>query len=675
MSKKTIILIIIGFVLSVFVWKSNNFLINYFNKSEDILISLNKIQKDENELNYRLLESNIFLYFNNDLIAEQVHKLKSETDKLLRNEYFQKYYPDAYKEFVMYENAMNKKSKLIFEFQCFNFPLKNSIMNFFVILRKAPKVITNKKYLNYVNSVISYILLSKYAIDASYLNEISKEKFELNSKEKEFNKIFKINLSLYLKLYPKYQTYFNYVFSIPTKKYIAITINKFNAKNKYDMKIFNILSYVLIGFINILIIIMIHVIYKLEKSINEITYIANYDLLTNLANRNKFIMDVKNYKNPCFILFNIDKFQHINDIFGIQAGDEVLKFVAKELSDYCKKYESCEVYRIGADDFGILLENINDTKAYVIAQDFIDSIEKKYITLNGIEYNISLSAGISFEKRHLIETADSALKYVKKDRQKKIIFYKHEINNKLVQNLQKLITLKEAIKNNNIIPVFQGIYDKNKNLIKYEVLARIKNNDKLELIYPYLQIAKENKLYHYISEQIFSKVYKILQKENINVSLNISMEDMENTTIKNKIFEMLKDKEIAKKITFEVLESEIANYENVIEFLKLIKNKGSLIAIDDFGSGYSNFERILALDVDYIKIDGSLIKNILTDKNSRLIVELIIDFAKKVNKKTVAEFVSSKEIFEECKKLGIDYFQGFYIDESKVRFDSDKIQI
>ena len=151
------------------------------------------------------------------------------------------------------------------------------------------------------------------------------------------------------------------------------------------------------------------------------------------------------------------------------------------------------------------------------------------------------------------------------------------------------------------------------------------------------------------------------------------MEDMENSIMKNKIFEMLKNENIAKKITFEILESEIANYDIVAEFIKLIKNKGALIAIDDFGSGYSNFERILALEIDYIKIDSSLIKNILTDVNSRLIVELIINFAKKANKKTVAEFVSNEEIFEECKKLGINYFQGFYLDEPKVRFNSDNI--
>jgi diguanylate cyclase (GGDEF)-like protein len=420
---------------------------------------------------------------------------------------------------------------------------------------------------------------------------------------------------------------------------------------------------------------MIYVIHKLEKSINEITYIANYDLLTGLANRNKFIEDIKNYENPCFILFNIDKFQHINDIFGIKAGDEVLKFVANELKEFCKKYENCEVFRIGADDFGLLLENIAYMEAYRIAYEIIENIEKKSINLNGIEHNISLSSGISFEKKHLIETADSALKYVKKDRQKKIAFFEQNINERIIKNIEKITILREAIKNNNIIPVFQGIYDKNKNLIKYEVLARVKNENKLESIYPYLQVAKEHKLYHYITDQIFLKVFKILQKEKINVSFNISMEDMENNTMKNKILDMLREEKIANKITFEVLESEIANYENVIEFLKLIKNKGSLIAIDDFGSGYSNFERILALDVDYIKIDGSLIKNILTDKNSRLIVELIIDFAKKVNRKTVAEFVSSKEIFQECKKLGIDYYQGFYLDEPTVRFDSDKIKI
>nr|WP_297890535.1 EAL domain-containing protein [Sulfurihydrogenibium sp.] len=119
-------------------------------------------------------------------------------------------------------------------------------------------------------------------------------------------------------------------------------------------------------------------------------------------------------------------------------------------------------------------------------------------------------------------------------------------------------------------------------------------------------------------------------------------------------------------MTFEILESEgIENYEDVSGFIKEVKSYGSKIAIDDFGSGYSNFAHMLKLDVDYLKIDSSLIKNIHQDKNSQIIVQTIVGFAKKLGIKTIAEFVHNREVFEKVRELGVDYSQGYYIGEPK----------
>ena len=113
---------------------------------------------------------------------------------------------------------------------------------------------------------------------------------------------------------------------------------------------------------------------------------------------------------------------------------------------------------------------------------------------------------------------------------------------------------------------------------------------------------------------------------------------------------------------FEILESEgIENYQEVISFINQIKSLGARIAIDDFGTGYSNFEHLLRLDVDYIKIDGSLIKNIVTDDKHRLIVETIVSFAKRIGIKTVAEFVSDEKILQTIKEIGISCAQGYHI--------------
>lgn len=120
------------------------------------------------------------------------------------------------------------------------------------------------------------------------------------------------------------------------------------------------------------------------------------------------------------------------------------------------------------------------------------------------------------------------------------------------------------------------------------------------------------------------------------------------------------------KITFEILESiRIENYAEVSQFIKNVKEYDCKVAIDDFGSGYPTLAHILNLDVDYLKIDASLIKNLDTDKNSQIVVETIVGFANKLGIKTIAEFVHSKEVFDKVVEMGIDYSQGYYITEPK----------
>jgi c-di-GMP phosphodiesterase len=126
------------------------------------------------------------------------------------------------------------------------------------------------------------------------------------------------------------------------------------------------------------------------------------------------------------------------------------------------------------------------------------------------------------------------------------------------------------------------------------------------------------------------------------------------------------NKSISSRVIFEIVESEgIDNFEEVSLFINEMKSFGCKIAIDDFGTGYSNFEYLMKLNVDYIKIDGSFIKNIDTCKQSLIITELILTFAKKQNIKTIAEFVHSKNVLDKISQLGIDYSQGYYLGEPK----------
>ena len=165
---------------------------------------------------------------------------------------------------------------------------------------------------------------------------------------------------------------------------------------------------------------------------------------------------------------------------------------------------------------------------------------------------------------------------------------------------------------------------------------------------------------------MIKKSFEYFSDHTCEFSINLTMEDILNEEINSFLFSLLEKHHIGSRVVFEIVESEsIQNYETVSEFIKKLKSYGSKIAIDDFGSGYSNFEYILKLNVDYLKIDGSLIKNIVSDTNAKIVVSTIVEFAKKLGIKTIAEFVENEAIFQVMQELEIDYSQGYYFQAPK----------
>lgn len=153
-------------------------------------------------------------------------------------------------------------------------------------------------------------------------------------------------------------------------------------------------------------------------------------------------------------------------------------------------------------------------------------------------------------------------------------------------------------------------------------------------------------------------------KYQFNVSINITKEDILTPKTLHVLFSCIEKYKLQGKVTLELVETEgIEDSAEVREFLQKARKLDCLIAIDDFGSGYSNFEYLLRIAIDFIKIDGSLIKNIDTDLASRSAVQAIVNFAKSFNVKVVAEYVHNEAVYKEIKTLGIDFAQGFYLHE------------
>ena len=420
---------------------------------------------------------------------------------------------------------------------------------------------------------------------------------------------------------------------------------------------------------------------KAQEKIKKMLY---FDNLTSLPNRTKLMEDLKNYKAFAIVVFNIDDFREINDIYGFGAGNFILKESAKIL----KKFEDKDIklYRLPADEFAFVFFSKIDKKEI---QNFVlkitNAIENHIFTYNNFDINIILRCGISiFNKEYkniekTILDAEAVVKEVKTTNHKSLFFEESETaKEEYKKTLLWIKKIKDAIANDRIVPYFQPLYNnKTQKIEKYEALVRLIDKDgKVVSPFFFLDIAKKAKLYTKITQIMVEKSLKTFENRDEEISINISMQDLLDKNTVEFIKEKLKEYHMKKRAIFknrensfngvviEITESEeVENYDLLIDFIKDIKQYNVKISMDDFGTGYSNFVYILNMGVDYLKIDGSLIKDILKDDRSLTLVKAIDSFTKKLGIKTVAEFVSDEGIQKKIEEIGINYSQGYYISK------------
>jgi EAL domain-containing protein (putative c-di-GMP-specific phosphodiesterase class I) len=179
-----------------------------------------------------------------------------------------------------------------------------------------------------------------------------------------------------------------------------------------------------------------------------------------------------------------------------------------------------------------------------------------------------------------------------------------------------------------------------------------------------MDVAKLSRLYLKLTRRIIKKAFEYFKDKPYEFSVNVSMDDITDLPTKNYILDLLRNFPEPSRVVFEILETEeITEFNIVNAFATEVKSMGAKLAIDDFGSGFSNYDYIIKLNVDFLKIDSSLIKNIDTDEDIAIVVESIIYSAKRLGLKTIAEFVHSQEVMDKVKELGVDYIQGYHIDQ------------
>lgn len=411
-----------------------------------------------------------------------------------------------------------------------------------------------------------------------------------------------------------------------------------------------------------------HDVTELMDKKEELERIANSDSLTKVGNRFKLINDIENFKEPMLAIIDIDRFSEINDFYGDNIGDSLLIVFTDKVNSLIEK--DYFLYRVHGDEFAILTDSSDKNRFINSIEKLIDGVKKNQIEFSNKSFSLQVTASISFEsKNRLISTAHMAIKFAKRNRKYLVIYSDSlELNREYENNIDWTNRIKKALKEDRIVPFFQPIYNnKTKKIDKYEALVRLIEEDgKVISPFFFLDIAKRSKQYIDITKRVIDKSCRAFKDSDLEFSINLTVEDILNSELIEYLKNKIKEYKVNSRVVFELVESEgIENFSKVREFIEMAKNCGCKVAIDDFGTGYSNFEYLLKLNTDYIKIDGSMIQNIDKDRDSFEIVKIIVDFAKKRNLKTVAEFVSSQEVFDIVNSLEIDYSQGYYISEPK----------
>ena len=394
------------------------------------------------------------------------------------------------------------------------------------------------------------------------------------------------------------------------------------------------------------------------------------DKLTNLPNRNRLKKDLENNNIELMALLDIDEFSTINDLFGEKNGDIILHELSISLKNYFNTPEFT-IYRMDADKFAIVStnKNLDVNDFYNLCLAFADKIEKDALHINEDEIDINITIGIAKgDGARAYKYSQRVINYARSKLQRIMIYNESfNIQESFEENIKWVKQVKIGFKDNLFKAYFQSIVNaQTKEVYKYEALIRYITHDGKEIApAQFLDVAKRTKLYPNIIKIIINDSFELIKNKNKRVSVNISFDDIANEETTSFIYNILEEnKEYTNLLEFEILESEeISDFDRVTKFIQNVRKFNCSVGVDDFGAGYSNFNLLTLLDIDFVKIDGSLIENITTSKDLEIIVSTIANFSKEFGVKTVAEYVSSEKIYEKVKDLGIDYCQGYYFNK------------
>lgn len=387
------------------------------------------------------------------------------------------------------------------------------------------------------------------------------------------------------------------------------------------------------------------------------------DGLTGLGSRVKLTKDLLKYKNSTLAIIDILNFNGLNDIYGQKIGDKIINEVGHEIFEFIKT-DGTKVYRLYADVFAVLCVDNNTNEFILQINKLISYLNNFYFYKSIVNSTFDFVCGISYGNDNLLACADIALKEAKSKKLTVNIYNKNNSKKEEYKNNIKWMEIvSKALLEDRIMPYFQPIYSyKDKSIKQYESLMRL-IDESGNIVTPmnFLDIIKHTSIYPKLTQTMIRKtIDEFRYTLATSFSINITLEDLLNKETMQYFYSSVSSADIFERLIIEIVDvEELINFEKVGEILFDFKARGTKIAIDNFGIGYLNYDYLLKLNVDYIKVDRSLVNNITDIKTIEKITE-ICDFAQKNNIQTIAKFVSDSKIDKSIEKLNIDFAQGYF---------------
>lgn len=413
----------------------------------------------------------------------------------------------------------------------------------------------------------------------------------------------------------------------------------------------------------------------------------NYDILTGLINRsgyedkiNEFLQLSRNQGSThCILNIDIDNFRVINDTLSYQAGDQLIKNIALIIRENVPG--TSIVARLGGDKYGVILDNCTLKEAIIISETIRLAVSAKYFIIEDQQIQTTISTGIapitpeSENLANLLSAVEVACSLAKDRGKNNEQTYQPENKDSISRKdeMKWVGIIQNALRENKfelycqtIEPLKPGSED-----YHFEILLRLRGNDN-EIISPWSFIPAAERFYLMpeIDRWVISETIKLLSKygsklKNLRGKASINLSGQ---TISSKDFldfvtaQFARSQVPASGICFEITESAaIAHLENAKYFMSELSSKGFEFSLDDFGTGLSSFAYLKTLKVDYLKIDGAFVKQILNDPIAEVMVAAINNVGHVMGLKTVAEFVENEEIKNHLTKMNIDFAQGYAI--------------